>query len=503
MPRYGPRMSAEEQQALQGVQFASIEGRRSSTTAAKTVFSDAVAAVDVELARRISAAKDWRKRYMGPVRDVVVAGISSPKNALRIAADGLDSLHRNLTFVTDDGELSLRSAVGSRGDHGILTREIAGEGTRPDDFTIPYQGQELRGDGLHAQLERWQSEGIIHASCAAAVADAARTPEWLDLRDLTFVLLGAASQMGPLEHLLAWGAHVIAVDLPRPHIWTHILEYNRRGSGQLTVPFRTVSSDDVVASAGLDLTTELPEVAAWLGGIEDPFIIGNYIYADGATFVRLAGGVDALIAHLLEGGQDRSLAYLATPTDIYAVPSDVVAAARSHRKGGLGRSVARAVARGNLYQPNYTATFAAEDGGQWGISDCLVPIQGPNYALAKSLQRWRAVSAREDGHLTSANVAPATRTASVVKNKMLAAAYRGAAPFGVEIFEPETSRALTFAMLVHDLRAPAASARPDSPLDHPYRLFTEGAAHGGIWNLGHEPRTVLPLALLRGAIARS
>ncbi len=73
-----------------------------------------------------------------------------------------------------------------------------------------------------------------------------------------------------------------------------------------------------------------------------------------------------------------------------------------------------------------------------GVNDSLVPQQGPNYALAKRLQRWRAAVAREAGTTVSLNVAPPTRTRSVVKNRALAAAYAGAHRFGVEVFEPAT-----------------------------------------------------------------
>ena len=93
---------------------------------------------------------------------------------------------------------------------------------------------------------------------------------------------------------------------------------------------------------------------------------------------------------------------------------------------------------------------------RFGLADSVVPQQGPNYALAKRLQRWRAVVARESV-VTSANVAPATRTRSVTKNKVLAAAYAGAASFGVEVFEVDTSRALMAALLLHDLRNPSAA----------------------------------------------
>jgi hypothetical protein len=132
--------------------------------------------------------------------------------------------------------------------------------------------------------------------------------------------------------------------------------------------------------------------------------------------------------------------------------------------------------------------------------DCLVAQQGANYALAKTLQRWRAVAAREEGTVVSANVAPATRTRSVTKHKALAAAYRGASAYGIEIFEPDTSRWLMAALLVHDLRNEEGGVAPSG---HPFDLFVHGAAHGGIWRLGYEPRSVLPLAVVRGLFRRS
>src|SRR6185436_17606823 len=102
-------------------------------------------------------------------------------------------------------------------------------------------------------------------------------------------------------------------------------------------------------------------------------------------------------------------------------------------------------------------------GADPGICDSLVAQQGPNYALAKRLQRWRATVARANGIPVSFTVAPPTRTRSVVKNRALAAAYAGAHVFGVEVFEPSTSNALMAALLVHDLR------KPKPPLAHPWQ----------------------------------
>jgi hypothetical protein len=110
--------------------------------------------------------------------------------------------------------------------------------------------------------------------------------------------------------------------------------------------------------------------------------------------------------------------------------------------------------------------------------------------------------AREQGMLVSANVAAPTRTRSVLKNKVLAAAYRGAWRFGVEVFDPDTSNTLMAALLVHDLRNPKAVANPNTPLDHPVELFMQGANHGGLWRQPFDPRSVLGIAVLSGMVRR-
>ena len=78
--------------------------------------------------------------------------------------------------------------------------------------------------------------------------------------------------------------------------------------------------------------------------LDGPLVLGNYVYADGAANVRVASAVDALTARLQAERRDLALAFLATPTDVFAVPADAVAqsarayAARSAvAKLGAGR----------------------------------------------------------------------------------------------------------------------------------------------------------------------
>lgn len=496
-------MTSGTRPTMNGVQFASVEGRRSSQRAGKAVFADAVREVDERVATLIDATKDWRKGYMTPVRQIVRAGARSAKDALRIATDGLDSVQRNLVFSGDGGETPLDKAMASFDGPGFETVEVEGKGGGVPELEIPYEGRVLKGDSLRRQIDTWVETGSMEPSCAEALRRVTDEPAWLDLSDTRFVLLGAASEMGPLIPLSRWRAHIVTVDLPRRHLWEHILQVAREGNGRFSIPASSPErTSEVVDGAGADLMTDAPRVRAWLDTFEGPFVIGNYVYADGADFVRLAAAVDALVADVLHSGSSASSAYLATPTDVFAVPESIVDETRSRRRGRPHHTLVRGLTRSRLYAPNYAETVEGE-GRRWGLSDSLVPIQGANYALAKSIQRWRAILAREEGHLSSANVAPASHTRSVTKNRLLAAAYRGAPRYGVEIFAAETTRVLMAALLVHDLRNPSALARSQNRIDHPYDLFAENALHGGIWRLPYEPRSILPLALVRGSIGSS
>ena len=63
----------------------------------------------------------------------------------------------------------------------------------------------------------------------------------------------------------------------------------------------------------------------WLATFNGPLVLGNYVYADGAANVRLSAAVDALTMRLQAERGDVTLAFLATPTDVFAVPAEAVA----------------------------------------------------------------------------------------------------------------------------------------------------------------------------------
>lgn len=232
-------------------------------------------------------------------------------------------------------------------------------------------------------------------------------------------------------------------------------------------------------------------------------MLGSYVYAPGSDHVRVTTAVDAITKRLTARRSDLTLAFLATPTDAYAVPVDAVEMSQARYSHRSHSAVALSgLSAGRLLRTQYDGAEVGIEGGSFGISDVLVEQQGPNYALAVRMQRWRALDARIHGIPVSINVAPPTATRSVVRNRLLALAYRGASSFGVEVFQPATSRALMAALLIHDLRNPASFTNPDTELPHDWQLFTEAANHGGLWRSPFEPRSVLSLAVARGALRR-
>ncbi|MET7423409.1 hypothetical protein [Dactylosporangium sp. NPDC005555] len=473
-----------------GIVIPTVDGAPSTSALGRGVVADALRSVAPGWARDAESTKDWRGDYLRHFHRLVEAGLPSREAALTIAGDGLTSLRSRMRYRPEPAaeERPLEDAFDAPSGAALRTVTVTGTGDVRRELVVPYRGERLQGESLLRQLDRWVSGGVIEPSCAEAVRTVAANPSWLALEGRPVVVLGAGAEMGPLTALLRWGADVVAVDLPRPAIWERLLEIAQRSGGRLHVPVASAGSD-VSREAGADLLHDLRRVADWLGEVDGAPVLGNYVYADGALNVRVAVAVDALTVRLRQARPDLALAFLATPTDVFAVPDDAVdeSGSRYATAKGIGRlrGPLRVISGGRLLAPNYPGTRP-------GINDSLVPQQGPNYALAKRLQRWRAAHERAAGATVSLTVAPATRTRSVLKNRLLAAAYAGAHRFGIEIFEPATSNTLMAALLVHDLHV----ARP--PQVHPWQDEAFAAAHGGLWRQPYSPRSALGIAVLFG-----
>jgi hypothetical protein len=477
----------------EGVRFPLHDGRRSTQHTARDVLARAAAAADPDLAAAIRAEDRWRTAYPGHIRRLTECAAASTQVGTDIARAGLAAVHATFEFARDGVPRPLADAIAEPPTRPLGTRTVAGDAAPADGLVVPYRGVDQRGDDIVRTARDWHARGIVEAPVVEALARVVAHPEWLDLRDRWFAVLGAGAEMAPTELLLCWGAEVAGVDVPRHDVWRRLEELAAAGSGRLHVPV----DDGAACPLGVDLITDAPRVRAWLSALDRPLVFGNYAYADGATFVRLSVAADAVCAALRRERDDVSVTCLATPTDTFAVPATVVEQVR--RAPGwpvLARGV-NLLSAARLLVPNYRRTVRTADGRELGIADSLVLQQGANYALAKRLQRWRAVVTRADGTFAAIHVAPPTRTRSVLKNRVLAAAYAGAPLFGVETFEPATSRAVMAALLVHDLRMHEQGGA--APAAVPEHELTAAAVHGGLWRVAWEPRSALPLAVLRGA----
>lgn len=474
------RMAQEQH----GVVFpADASGSRSTSAVGRAVVGDALRAVDPAGARAAERETSWRSDYLLHFRRLVEAGLGSSGDAVAIARSGLESLHGRMRVRGEGAEGALADWPG--GVRGFEELEVAGTAKPLGELVLPYRGDLLRGDAIRRQVDTWVETGVVEPTVAEAVGAVVENPDWLRLEGHTVAVIGAGSEMGPLRALTLWGARVAAVDLPRAGLWDRVIDTGRAGAGTVVAPVTD-------GEPGADLLADVPALAEWLATQPGTLVVGNYVYADGATNVRVSMAVDELSRRLLAARDDVALGFLATPTDVFAVPRDAVEQAtqryetRSRATKLVGRPL-RAVSGGRLLRRPYAADSDP------GLNDALVPQQGPNYALAKRLQRWRATSARSEGVTVSMNVAPPTRTRSVVKNRALAAAYAGAHRFGVEVFDPSTSSALMAALLVHDLHTGGGPRHP-----HPWQDEAYAAAHGGLWRAPFAPRSALGLAALLG-----
>ncbi|MCT8090477.1 MULTISPECIES: hypothetical protein [unclassified Acinetobacter] len=496
--------------SLNGLQFPiNPHSKKASTTqTGKEIIAEALSIVDNKSSMDALAEKNWRKHYPIYFKALVEHGIRTINNSITIAKQGLHKAHHSFDFYRDGQRYLLKDIMKDVDTATLYTIQLKGESDIAPEWYVPYKGQKLKGQALLDQIQIWQDAGIIECSHADALRTAQAHPEWFDLSDRTMVLFGAGSEAGPLTWLARWKANIIAVDLPNTRVWDRILNTIQQGNATLYAPCTEKLAEDTSSKVlkeklGADLLTQTPEIAHWLSQSEHQLDLAAIAYLDGEKHVRVAMAMDSIMEYVSEQKSDTSLMFMCTPTDVYAIPKEVVEASydkfqcRSKVRQLLSKGISTVTAQ-RFFQQNLHTLIPSDNGQEYGIADCLVVEQGPNYALAKRIQQWRATLARHYGQRVSINIAPSTTTHSVTKNPLLKAAFSGASLFDVESFSPETTNALMAALWIYDLRHPESVANPETHLDHPLELMMKGANHGGLWRVPYLARTALPFAALYG-----
>jgi hypothetical protein len=500
-----------------GIQFPATSvvdsQQRSTKQAGAHIIAAALMPIDQAMANAALAERHWRRNYPRYFRALVESSLCDPALALVSAQAGLGAAWEAMQWEAQAPRTPSQSLESAKQMFAasspaeapeLATHTLGGKGdATPAPWQVPYRGQMLSGDSLAMQIDRWLDGGIIEPSAADALHRCIRHPQWFDLSDRRLVLLGAGSEAGPLRWLARWCAQLIAVDINRPAVWQKIAGIVNSGNATLHVPIKGMLGADWTQSAGANLLTDTPSLASWISSFKGPLDVAAHAYLDGERHVRVSLAMDWIARAACEAHPETTLAYMATPTDVFAIPQEAaLAAQQAYAQRSLSTRAMqhplRLATGDRFFQPNVEQLHAGPDGTRYALVDSLVIEQGPNYALAKRLQQWRAIVARAQGRRVSLNIAPSTTTASVLKNPALAAGFAGADSFGIEVFEPETTNALMAALWVHDLRSDASAANPARCLAHPAELFIDNACHGGLWRSAYLPRTALPFAAALG-----
>jgi len=470
-------------------------GKFSTTETAKEIWAKSAAgADDQELSNKILAEKNWRYKYNKYVIDHVSACLQSPEAAYGAAEAGLNAVHEAFNFKRDGNVTGLIEAMDTI-EGTFETGVIEGTKERQKKLVIPYKNKKLVNPHIEKQVNQWCKYGTIEKCCGTAIKQVSQNAEWVDLSDKYFVLFGASSAMGPFLKLMELGANVIAIDINRKPTWEHLLETAKKSSGKLYFPLSKsqdeLSEAELSSNAGCDLLSQTPEICNWLTELlpDQEITVGCYVYLDSEAHVRLAAACDIITDRLIKNRQAKvNLAYLCTPTDVHVIHEDAYDAALTNYKSMNLHNLAvlpiRTLFGSKYLVKNAVKPVGSKDGKTYHLVDGLVIAQGPNYALAKRMQHWRAILGRREGCIVSSNVAPSTATKSVVHNKQFAWAYDGMPFFKpIEIFEQDTSNAVMCALLINDINNPNSVSNPNNDeikLSNPFELFKYNAFHGGV-----------------------
>jgi len=469
-------------------------GKRTSTVFNKNVWLNAAKGSSSELTKdymiRLEKEKNWRWRYMGFVEESLKLG-SNPDDCLKMAKCAWDHVYDNLEVYRETNGTpqtileAMKTSKVNFFDTGIIHKM-----RKPvSNLSIPYKGDICSGKELTKLISKWSSRGVIEEDAGDALLEVSKNMKSVlsTLKDKVFVLLGAISEMGPLQQLLLWGATVVAIDLNRKDIQDRLIKIVKNTPGKVIIPLKKGTSGHSFErwseTCGANILTDFPEIAEWLTKIypENQMIIGSFCYLDGEMFIKIVAAMDAICTTVSEKRSlPTGLAFYATPTDVHPIRDAAFKASQKQIQSFIPHLFA--------FFANSSYTGKEKFGPNQNILyvNNIVPRQGPNYILAKRLQTWRAILHRSQNYPTSLNIAPSTMTKSVMHNKLFAFIMAGTEYYNpLEMFSTETTKSIMAALLIWDFWSHNSCTNPMVALDHPLCILQFNSIHGGMYRTGY------------------
>ncbi|MBL8922747.1 MAG: hypothetical protein JNJ54_28115 [Myxococcaceae bacterium] len=359
--------------------------------------------------------------------------------------------------------------------------EVRTGGTRRWVPEVPLDGRVYRGrEVLEAIAQLKDAHHLTHAAHQALTWVVERSADGLDLSGHRFAVIGAGAELSPVPVLLAAGATVRWLDVKAP--------------GGLEGSLVTTRGGDDVLNHPRAVLAALKEFAE-----DGPVHVGLFAYAPGAgRELRLAAGMDAVV-HSAGPGVVKTVSLYVSPTS----PGEL-------QPEDLDTASLRAAAPA-WWQRGFAAARALKGPGSYGqphaqVARGAISLQGAAYQAAQYLTKLvssevLAVDGLAGRPVTvSANVAGITETRSL-SHPLFQAAFRGAPAFGVRIFRPETTRALSALLMLHDLLnpdAPGSSARAFESEAHRARALRSQQIHGGAYSLPWQFESAVRTAAVMG-----
>jgi hypothetical protein len=488
--------------------------------AASSEHPDAVAAWQRRL-DDCSSKNTWRRDYISLLEEFARLQIhASPATLIATCRAGYAAAHEAFQFrsASSDDRLSLAQAweAAFRDDSTLppLTTHThcGGQVKATSDPRLrlgsPHGSLQkplyVYGADAAMQAQAWATYGCMEESAfrhAAASFDGTAAASVV-VESHVFVLLGVTSELGPARSLLRLpGAHVVGVARAGPKL-ERLVEYVR---------------DECPMSATLQVThanmlAEGPHIARWLVDLlrqiqpTRKVVLMPMAYMDGEANVRIVMAMEEIVTQVKQRMEGCTVAYYISPATCHTIPPACARdAATRYETRTATTNLWRLASWGTWFQPSDLWKQLSKDNKDEEslvLYNGLVHLQGPNYALAKTLQLWRCMMAIADGEAVVPIMAPPTRTDSVTHNVQAAAALEGlptVAPPNVSFDIAGSSNLLT-AILLHkltevSLHSPLMEGKPPQ---HPMELFWDGAVHGGLWRCPYRTDSCGVLAYLYG-----
>ena len=439
----------------------------------------------------------FKRDYGAILARFEAARVGAPER-LEIARSIVQRTEAALEFADQGRRIPLAEHFGQAPAPVALEARKLGEGPRLR-LDVPFDGKRYRGREVGQLTDQLAEQQQITLAARDALRFMVDTIDQqggvLDFRGHSFALLGAGAELAPTRLLLAAGARVLWVDVADPARWLSSNDGGELSGTLLHAPG---------AAHLLENPAAVTETIRRFGSESGPVHLGMFAYAPGASQEWRLGAAMNAIASQLSASSVRSVSMLVSPTSAATLQPESVEAARA-QLASAPRWKSALCRAGLLRAPGHYSA------GGVHVALATVSVQGLSYQAAQYIAKVlaaesyavRGVDSRAAARApltVSANVAGITRTRSMA-HPIFQAAFAGAPSFGVRIFDPATTRALSGLLILHDLLNPAApgaaAVQPADPRLKASALLSQ-QVHGGLYNLGYVLEHAIRIAALIG-----